>query len=256
MDNKERILANRKFMHCPKFAEVMSQSDQQKGIKHPAHGHPITGERIVLPFSESAISEASYPRLLDIRRSERKYKDEAITQEQLAFLLWSAQGIQQYRGDANQSTLRPAPSGGARHPFELYFVVRKVVGLKPGLYRYAPVENVGEKIVTVEYKGAFENHEERISSCLANQVWASTASVVLFFTSVAYRAEWRYVEASHRVVLIDLGHAGQNVMLSASALGLGSCCIAAYNQQLCDEALSVNGVDEYTVYIIPVGIVN
>jgi nitroreductase len=44
-------------------------------------------------------------------------------------------------------------------------------------------------------------------------------------------------------------------MLSAAALGLGSCCIAAYDQKLCDEALGLDGIGEYTVYAIPVGYV-
>jgi nitroreductase len=54
-------------------------------------------------------------------------------------------------------------------------------------------------------------------------------------------------------MLIDLGHLGQNVMLSAVDMGLGSCCIAAYDQRLCDAFLEIDGVDEYTVYMITVG---
>jgi nitroreductase len=58
---------------------------------------------------------------------------------------------------------------------------------------------------------------------------------------------------AHRVMLIDLGHLGQNVMLSAAGLGLGSCCMAAYDQTLCDETLGLDGLTEYTVYAISVG---
>ena len=32
---------------------------------------------------------------------------------------------------------KTAPSGGARHPVEPYVVVRRVSGIKPGLYHYA-----------------------------------------------------------------------------------------------------------------------
>jgi nitroreductase len=54
-------------------------------------------------------------------------------------------------------------------------------------------------------------------------------------------------------MLIDIGHVGQNAMLSASALGLGSCCLAAFDSAKCDQALEVDGTDEYTVYVVTVG---
>jgi len=88
---------------------------------------------------------------------------------------------------------------------------------------------------------------------LAFQKWATSAPVVVYLTCVAYRAEWRYSIMAHRVVLIDLGHVGQNLMLSASAMGLGSCCIAAYDQTLCDQALGIDGYEEYTVYACTIG---
>jgi nitroreductase len=54
-------------------------------------------------------------------------------------------------------------------------------------------------------------------------------------------------------MLIDLGHIGQNIMLSASAVGLGSCCYAAYDQDLCDKMLCIDGKEEFTVYVCTVG---
>ena len=251
----DAIKSNRKFMQCPLFRDIMSESDQQKGIPHPPHSHPVKGELVRLPSFEKAAVNDSYMKLLDIRRSERVYSEEGMTQAQLAYMLWTAQSVQEFRGDTKASTLRPVPSGGARHPFELYAAVKKVTGLKPGIYRYAPLEHVGEKAVTVEYMGNLDNPEERISEMCAGQKWAGKAPVVLFLTCVPYRAEWRYKEASHRVALIDLGHVGQNIMLSAAALGLGSCCIAAFSQEDCDKVLNIDGENEFTVYAVTVGAV-
>ena len=245
-----KTIENRKFMHCPSFKEGMAESDQSKGVAAPPFGKPVLGEVTVLGGFEGAVREGSYPKLLDTRRSIRKFTDKPMTQAELAFMLWSVQGIQEYRGDV--ATLRPAPSGGARHPFETYIAVKNVEGLEPGLYHYLPTENVGEKKCTVQRLGE-QIGEERISEMLANQTWAQKAPIVLFYSCVPYKAEWRYVDMAHRVMLIDLGHAGQNAMLSATALGLGSCCMAAYNQKACDETLGFDGVNEYTVYAIAVG---
>jgi len=242
---------NRKFMHCPSFKNIMFESDQTKGIDPPPFSKPITGETIVLPPFDDILTTPDYMQLLDTRRSLRDYSGKPMTQAELAFMLWSAQGVQSYRG--NVATFRTVPSGGARHPFETYITVQSVQGLKPGLYRYLPLENVAEKKATIEWLGEIDNYAEKITAMLAGQAWAAKAPVILFYSCIPYRAEWRYDSAAHRVVLIDLGHLGQNVMLSAVALGLGSCCMAAYDQQLCDEVLGFDGLNEYTVYAVSVG---
>ena len=248
-----QIENNRKFMQCP--SEVgMEKSDQNKGVPHPIYEREMTGEFIELPAFDGAVMYPSYLDLLDQRRSTRVYTDTPVTREQLAFLLWSAQGIQRTRGKNDLATFRPVPSGGARHPFELYVAVRNVEGLEPGFYRYDPTKHVGEKKVTVERLAPlFDDYGTRMNDLLKRQKWATKAPILLFVSCIPYRAEWRYQDAAQRVMLIDLGHIGQNVMLSATALGLGSCCIAAYDQKLCDEVFSFNGIDEYTVYVLPIG---
>jgi len=247
------IFSKRNFMKCPRFDAIMAESDQQKGVHHPPHGKKIPGTSITLPGFDGVADNARYSDLLDARRSVRIFNDTPATQEELAFILWSAHGVQAYRGVNDAATLRTVPSGGARHAFEIYALVKNVTGLAPGLYHYAPMENVGEKRVCVEFLSEFPDYDARVEHMLAGQRWACKAPFVLFVSCVPYRAEWRYAAAAHRVMLIDLGHIGQNVMLSAAASGLGSCCIAAYDQALCDEALNLDGTDEYVVYAVPIG---
>ena len=250
----DKIENGRNSMKCPEFYEVMQNSDQSKELPQPPLCKEASDAFITISANfEDVIKKDSYAELLDIRRSERVYdKNAAMTQEQLAFMLWSSQGIQEIRGE-NHCTMRPAPSGGARHPFETYVVVQNVEDLSPGVYRYLPLEHVGEKRVSIEFVSEFENNQQHISDMVVGQKWAVTAPIVIIYSCVAYRAEWRYSTLSHRVALIDLGHVGQNLMLSAAALGLGSCNMAAYDQKLCDEALGLDGYEEYTVYVNPVG---
>ena len=250
MDTTNQINQNRRFMHCPSFFEGMKESDQAKGVPAPPFGQILVNEAIKLPSFEG-ITTATYVDLLDARRSKRNYTNTPMTQEQLAFMLWSTQGIQHTRKDI--ATFRPVPSGGARHPFETYIAVKNVEELSPGLYHYLPSVNIGEKLVTIEYLTGIEDYDNVITSALAGQSWAANAPIIIFTTCVPYKAEWRYHEMSHRVMLIDLGHLGQNAMLSAVALGLGSCCMAAYNQAECDNLLGIKDLDEYTVYAVSVG---
>jgi len=246
----DQMTQNRLFMHCPSFFEKMAESDQAKGVTPPPFGKPIVGEVFTLP-SFDGITNATYESLLDTRRSVRSYSDKPMTQEQLAFMLWSVNGIQDVRN--NVGTLRPVPSGGARHPFETYITIKNVEGLAPGLYHYLPAESIGEKTVKIQRLGDIPNYDEAITGMVAGQAWAAKAPIVLFYSCVPYKAEWRYHELAHRVVLIDLGHVGQNAMLSAAALGLGSCCMAAYSQKPSDELIGLDGINEYTVYGVAVG---
>ena len=246
-----QIEQNRRFMHCPSFKEGMAQSDQSKEVPAPPFGREPKGATIVLPSFEGVSLNGDYLKLLDTRRSKRKYDASPMSQEQLAFILWSVQGMQEIRG-GGVATLRPVPSGGARHPFETYITVKNVTGLEPGIYLYHPAVNIGEKVCTIEKMGDFPG-DEKISEMLAGQRWACDAPVVFFYSCVPYKAEWRYVNMAHRVMLIDLGHLGQNAMLSAEALGLGSCCMAAFDQSACDAVLGLDGIDEYMVYAISVG---
>ena len=250
----EEIDSNRNKMKCPDFNAIMPDSDQEKGLQQPPLGKEAKGKIIELSADfGSVISTERYADLLDIRRSGRAYdKAEPMSQSQLAFLLWSTQGIQEIRG-ANYAAFRPVPSGGARHAFETYFAVRNVEGLDPGVYHYLPLEHIGEKNAAIELTGELPDHEECITEMLVGQKWAAYAPVTFFFSCVPYRAEWRYNAMAHRVALIDLGHVGQNLMLSASALGLISCCIAAYDQDSCDKLLGLDGYEEYTVYACTVG---
>jgi SagB-type dehydrogenase family enzyme len=65
--------------------------------------------------------------------------------------------------------------------------------------------------------------------------------------------EWRYLEAAHRVIALDAGHACQNLYLAAQAVGCGTCAVAAFHQQAMDEFLGVDGEEEFALYLAPVG---
>ncbi len=138
--------------------------------------------------------------------------------------------------------MRTVPSGGARHEFETYLLISKVDDLAAGAYHYLPMEHALELLHPVE------NMEAVISDALCGQSWAAKANVVFFWTIVAYRAEWRYGIYAHRPALIDAGHVGQNLYLGCTGLGLGTCGIAAFSHELCNQVFGLDGEEEFVVY--------
>lgn len=228
------------------------ESDQDlKQPQPPLTKAPMAtdGNRITLTKDFSKLSMLhSFPQLLEARKSARIYTQEEMTLDQLSFLLWACQGVKSIRGKS-YATLRTVPSGGARHPFETYLVIRKISGLSSGVYHYLPMEHALELLYEAE------DVDPRIVESLSGQSWAAKANVLFYWSMVPYRAEWRYGIYAHRVALIDAGHMAENLYLACTALGLGCCAIGAFSDELCNDMLTLNGEDEFTLYVMPVGTV-
>ena len=54
-------------------------------------------------------------------------------------------------------------------------------------------------------------------------------------------------------MLLDAGHVCQNLYLACEAIDAGTCAISAYDQEKVDKIIQVDGEDEYTIYLAPVG---
>ena len=85
------------------------------------------------------------------------------------------------------------------------------------------------------------------------QKWEARAGAVFFWSVVPYRAEWRYGIRAHRTILMDVGHVGQDHYLAATALGLGTCAVAAFDDPLCSRLFGLDGKEEFIIYAAPVG---
>ncbi|MCF6266767.1 MAG: SagB/ThcOx family dehydrogenase [Desulfuromusa sp.] len=224
-------------------------TDQHQGVEPPPIQKPSWPEQklIELPGTEDWTSFRGTD-LLDAitnRKSHRSFKGESLSLAELAFLLWSTQGIKKEL--APGTALRTAPSAGCRHPFETYLLISNVEGLEVGVYRYLPIEHA----LVLERED--EDLVEKLPPATLGQTFSAAASVTFVWTVIPYRTEWRYTTAAHRVILMDVGHVCQNLYLACAAISCGTCAVAAYNQQLMDQLVDVDGIDEFTIYLAPVG---
>ncbi len=200
---------------------------------------PLEDEvKIILPEPRYD-SNVSVEEAILQRRSERDYTNEALTLQEVAQLLWAAQGITDPRG------YRAAPSAGATYPLEIYVVVGNVEGVAKGIYRYKPHQNELEKVVSGEQRGA-------LAQAALNQQFIAQAPVNLVITAVYERTTQRYGERGIRYVHMEAGHAAQNVYLQAVALNLGTVVVGAFHDNQVKEILNL-AEDEEPLYIIPVG---
>ena len=206
----------------------------------------LTDQEMKLQQRDFSKIKLSSCHVINSRESHRVYTGEAMTLDELSYLLWCTQGVKEIRG-RSYATLRTVPCGGARHEFECYFAVRNIEGLEKGLYHYLPMHH------QIEYLGAAEDLDGWIKDSLCGQAWAATANVVFYYSAVFYRAEWRYGITAHRVLLIDAGHITENMYLAATSIGLGGCAIGSVDCRKVDEAFGLDGKEEASFYAMPVG---
>lgn len=246
------ILQNRELMKANFKIFEHFQTDQMKGVDPPALQKPLAENSTVIKLPD--IIEFM-PENNDLkenilnRRSHRKFVEKPLTLEELSFLLCSTHGVKKVisREDKAYATFRTVPSAGARHPFETYLVVHNIEGLKPGLYRYLGIEN------QLEFLSEIDDQKAKMTAAALDQKFAGECAVVFIWSVIPYRTEWRYHLTSHKTALLDAGHICQNLYLACEGIGAGTCAIAAYDQELTDKLINVNGKDEYSVYMAPVG---
>jgi len=241
---------NRQFMKSDFAESVHQRSDQAKKVPYPLLQKPLPAgevQLIDLPDPDAGIlQKSSLDQLLRDRQSWRKYTNESLSLAELSYLLFSTQGVVAEVGKGYASR-RTVPSAGARHPYETYLAVNRVEGLEPGLYRYLPFSHQLFLLETSDQLPGL------LTEANLGQKFVGNAAVTFAWSCIPYRAEWRYMDHAHKNMLLDAGHICQNLYLSVTALGLGTCAIGAYDQEAMDTLLSLDGTDEYVVYLAPVG---
>jgi SagB-type dehydrogenase family enzyme len=249
--SKKHFDANRFFLKDTIRQQVdFSQTDQSRHLPAPPLQKPCPADvsRIDLPSGKDALIKLGrmpVGEAIAFRESVRQYKTDPLTLEELSALLWATQGVRCLVSP--ESALRSVPSAGARHAFETYIVVNRVKTLPAGLYRYLPFDN---KLAQLAIDG---NIGRKAAAACFGQNFIADAAVTFFWTAIPARMEWRYDLAAHKVIAIDAGHVCQNLYLACQSIDAGTCAIAAYNQSACDQLLGVDGEEEFTIYLAPVG---
>ena len=227
------------------------QSDQDKELPAPPifPSCPAGAKLISLPSPDSCRT-LNKGFLADVRdrKSNRAYRAQPMTLDELSFLLYCTQGYKCMRPQSTVAALRTVPSAGARHPIDTYLAVLMVEGLEPGLYRYQPLEHQLWMI-----RPATPALTEEVVGACHNQLFAGKSAVTFFWAADMYRCEWRYTTHAHKLVLLDAGHVCQNLYLACEEIGCGCCAIAAYDQQKSDQLFELNGDNNFVVYVAPVG---
>jgi SagB-type dehydrogenase family enzyme len=232
-----------RYVQGTKYYRERSPRDDLGSIPSPGHFKTYhDAQKVQLPQPD--LSEpADLWQCLAKRRSERDTTPEPLSIEELAKLLWAAQGV---TARAGMYLLRTAPSAGALYPFENYLYIHRVEGVPQGIYHF----DVAEFALACLQEGNF-NHQ--ITAASLGQPVVRKAAVVIIWTAMMLRCMVKYRERAVRYIPMDMGHVCQNVQLAATALGFGSCPIGAFYDDEVNSLLSLDGEEETVLYMVTVG---
>lgn len=197
-----------------------------------------TAYRVPLAKAETdPLHRKDFLDVLTHRRSTRDFSGEPVPFEAISALLRWAGGITEI-DEPTQTAFKTSPSGGGRHPTEIYLHAHRVAGLRGGLYhvntKRDELELVGPPLPPAALVGL-----------LGDQDWVADSGCLVLYTSVLARSTWKYsTPRTYRMLHLDVGHLSQTVYLLAAALGLGATFTAAIQDERLEDLLGIDATDE------------
>ncbi len=240
---KDTPYIDRSGWSSDRLKALLPKTPQPKILKTVNGTAKVSLPRHVLPDSE-------FIQVLMARKTHRRFSKQKLpleTVSQLLSLVWGVSGYL-YSPRFGKLLHKTSPSGGARHPGEVYLMALRVEGLRAGLYYYHPAYH------RLELIRANATPKKAWLYC-ARQHFTKNAGALFLMTAMFPRTMWKYhVARAYRVVLLDAGHLCQTFCLVATWLGLAPFCTAALKDTLIEQDLGIDGVRESVLYVAGLGL--
>ena len=229
-------------------------TDEQKIEALPTSAPPPQFKTIegaeAIPLALHTREKDSFFDTLYARRTHRAFSKADLPLRSVEELLHTTWGVQEYLDAKFFGRLpgKTSPSGGARHPIEVYLMALRVDGLSRGMYHYRADNHCLEKMPA--------QADSRIArEYCADQPYVADAAALFIMTAVFARTMWKYRHPrAYRIVLLDAGHLGQTFCLTATRMGLAPFCLAALKDSLIEKDLGIDGIQESVLYVTGVGV--
>ena len=103
---------------------------------------PYAKDAVLIDLPEPDLlpdAHVNFLEMIELRSTLRQYDDtKELTKKELSYLLWCTQGVKMVM---QTKTVRNVPSAGGRNALETFLYIRRVEDIKPGLYRFLPLEH-------------------------------------------------------------------------------------------------------------------
>jgi len=220
-------------------AILMAQTTHISGATFDKGVNGVTSSTAIALPQPRMRGTMSLEETLQKRRSVRDFRKMPISLADVSQLIWAAQGITHVEGR------RTAPSAGALYPLELYLLAGDVRDLPAGIYRYVTHQHRLEPVRAGQFRAD-------IAAAALHQYWLEDSAAILIFAAVESRTAGKYGDRGIRYIHMEAGHAAQNALLQAVALGLGATPVGAFDEKQVAKTVGLPR-EEIVLSLLPIG---
>ena len=209
------------------------------GKRYP--GNPVVDLRCT-PYAVKNLQK-SISDVLMSRESVREFQEKFQDFGTFSAILSYSCGLNGRKGEGESPlSFRVAPSAGALYPIEVYVCVMSVADIPQGLYHH----DVSAGKLELLRKGNLQS--ELVRTFPGSEGILQNATFLIVLTACFNRTTQKYGARGYRFIFLDAGHIGQNLYLTATALGVGCTTLGGGYDLEIAGLLGIDGTKEGFVY--------
>ena len=223
----------------------------------PGSDPQLEDARLIREYAGSDVIELPAPALsfdlaeaLTMRRTMRQLSGAPLSPQSLSTLLAYSAGTP--HGTALPSIAggppgrRTYPSAGALYAVEMLVCTIHVEGLDAGCYRY---QTLAHRLVALRHLQGRPALDRMLDG---NQV-GGAAVALLLWVDFTRPSLGKYGELSYRMALLEAGHLAQNLLLVATAIGIGTAPLCGFDDAMLSREAGLQFPEQSIVYAVAAG---
>ncbi|MGW3440705.1 thiopeptide-type bacteriocin biosynthesis protein [Streptomyces bacillaris] len=257
---------DRQYLERSKFQLGREEDSAPRDVPPRDPSRDPSGGTAVLGGAELPLPAGPFPAtelrtVMNSRVSRRGSLTGPLDAATLGTLLWGAHAsghesvLRFANGGERLMRHRPYPSAGALYTAGLRLIALDVEGLAPGTYQCVPDRR------SLRYVGPAPALDDirSLSSYLSRSeddpdgIVPDALPVVLGLYADLGRLRERYGLRALRLGLLEAGHLAQSLLLTATALRLGTTPLGGFRDDLAHEVFGLDDLDQPLQYLLPVG---
>ena len=184
------------------------------------------------------------------RKTSWDFKKEALNDLEIEkFLAYS------FGNKSQENQLKTYPSGGRLYPIEIYLIPSvKIIGSnkvfkEDNIVRY----NVNTRNVELIKKGNANQIDRLISATDIGRFSFNESQFLICLVGNYKMMSKKYHSLTYRLMQNEAGHIGQNIMLTAAALGLNSVPLGGFFEDRINSLIGIEKTKKQTLYVFAIG---
>ncbi|WP_299726518.1 SagB/ThcOx family dehydrogenase [uncultured Tateyamaria sp.] len=182
------------------------------------------------------------------RRSVRAFSGEPLSLDALSSVLHAAYGL--VSADPQDTNLLPlrrsVPSAGGSYALDVYVFTQSVSGMEDGLYFY---DGLRGRMLLRETRDGFEG----LDQVFYTHGFVAKANALVCLAARFEHCQSKYGPRGYRYMLLEAGHAAQNICLTSVDLALGSLVMGGYVDSALLRELKLDPLKAGVLYSVAIG---